>query len=71
MNQNIFNKFTNETTKKVFDNYEKIYNKKILDKFNIFNSSTLENSKLFNDFFFLYEETCKNNSKIFSKLKHE
>lgn len=71
MNKNIFDKFTNPNTKPVFEKYEQIFNKKILEKLKKFKSNSLENNTMFMKFFQSFDILSKTNSKIYSKLKHE
>ena len=64
-------KFKNPKAKKVFDNYEEKYNEKILEKIKKFNEKNLEENDIYDNFFKDIALKAKENSKIFSKLKHE
>ena len=64
-------KFSDEDSKELFKDFEARYNAKILDKIKKFTPEALETNDMFNMLFKNIGEKAKDNSKLFSKLKHE
>ena len=63
--------FSESETKKVFEDSENQYDKKIQNTFSKINQKNLNNNDLYTNFFKRFAQISKENSKIFSKLKHE
>lgn len=64
-------KFTDPESKNLFKDSEKRYNQKIMEKFLKVTPENVDNPDLYNSFFKSFAAVSKENSKLFSKLKHE
>jgi len=71
MHKYLEEKFMDSDSGDLFKMFEKKYNKKILEKIKKFKPENLESNDIFNCLFKDVSETTKENSKLFSKLKHE
>ena len=71
MQKNIEEKFSDKESREIFKHFENKYDQKILDKINKFTPDSLETNDLFNIIFKSMGDKAKENSKLFSKLKHE
>ena len=64
-------KFSDSNGRRLFEDFERKYDSKILQKIGKFTAENLESNDMFNVLFKNLSEKAKENSKIFSKLKHE
>ena len=71
MIRNLYEKFTNNAGREMFRVSEKEYDNKLLKQCKKLKESTLNSTSFYNNFFKVFGQTSKQNSKIFSKLKHE
>jgi Fe-S cluster assembly ATPase SufC len=71
MQRNIEEKFSEKESREIFQHFEMKYNSKILDKINKFSPDVLDSNDVFNTLFKNVGEKAKENSKLYSKLKHE
>lgn len=64
-------KYMDKNSRNLFDSFEKKYDSKILQKIKSFTSENLKSNSIYNSIFKNISVTTNQNSKIFSKLKHE